>query len=109
MKQRALRMAVIVRRVISSELLKIMPQSHVLLTNIEISDDLRYATVWISSFDQNHPSLDQLVVDIEKHQDQLQQALAEQVETKFVPKLRFRVDPGKAHAERIDELINKIE
>src|SRR5688572_9083989 len=100
MKQRAERMAQIVRRVVSSELVKLMPQSHISLNQIEISDDMRYATIWVSTFNPAVKSLEGVVTQIESHRDELQRQLAAQVETKFTPSLRFRADPGKSHANR---------
>ena len=108
MQQRIERMAQIVRRVVSSELIKIMPQAHVTLPQIQVSDDLRYANIWVSSFSPQVKSLDNLVTEIESHRDVLQKALAAQLATKFTPSLRFRADPGKAHANRVDELLGDI-
>jgi ribosome-binding factor A len=108
MKQRAERMARIVRRVVSSELLKLMPQAHISLTQIDVSDDMRYATIWVSSFSQSKTSLESLVDEISSHREELQQALAQQLETKFTPSLRFKPDPGKEHAQRVDRLLGDI-
>lgn len=108
MQQRQARMSQIVRRVVGSELLRIMPQAHVSITQIQVSDDLRYATIWVSSFDSQQRPLEQLVANITAHRDVLQKALSGQLETKFTPRMQFRIDTGKLHADRVDELLGDI-
>ena len=108
MKQRAERMAQVVRKIVSSELLKLLPQGHVTLTQVKISDDLRYGTIWLSSFAPNKPSPGELMAAVEEHHTQLQQALNSQIKTRYVPQLRFRIDSGWQHADRVDELLDEL-
>src|SRR5688572_24898945 len=101
MKQRPQRMAQIVRRVVSSELLKLLPQSHITVGRVEVSDDLRYADIWISSFAREPKSSNQLLDEVEQYHGDIQQQLNKQVKAKFVPSLRLHSDPGKGHADRV--------
>src|SRR3989344_3539018 len=107
MKQLAERIAQIIRMVISSTLLKLLPQAHITLTEIEVSDDLRYATIWVSSFSEEQ-SLGSLLKQIEGKKTELQKALASNLETKFTPLLSFRPDTGKSHAKKVDKLLDEI-
>lgn len=106
MKQRAERMAQLIRQVISTTLLKLLPQRHITLTEIEVSDDLRHATIWVSSFGEQ--PLGSLIKQVEEYRAELHKALAAHLETKFTPSLTFRADPGKSHAIKVDNLLDEI-
>lgn len=107
MKQRTERMSVLVRQIISFQLVKLLPQAHITITRIEVSDDLNYATLWITSFADNLAEAE-LVEQLKPLRPRLQDSLAQKLKTKFTPKLRFKVDPGKEHAHHIDQLLDQI-
>ena len=99
-------MSVIVNQVISLQLLKRLPQAHVSINKIEVSDDLSYATLWVSSFSAKGEQT--LIETLESIRIKLQDSLAQHLKTKFTPKLRFKLDPGKVYTERIDKLLQDL-
>lgn len=106
MKQRQERMAEIVRKVVGEQLRRATPSDLLTITAVEVSPDLKYATVWISSLGSatNDQQLNEL---LESHKAQLQKALADYITTKFTPRLSFRFDVAADEANRIQHLIDK--
>lgn len=100
-------MGQIVRETVGETLISLMPQAGLTVTFVDISPDMRLATVWVSTIKQNL-SDEQILKNIAKNKSKLQQALKNNVRAKFIPRLRFRVDEGKYHADKIDEIIDKL-
>jgi ribosome-binding factor A len=70
------------------------------ITEIEVSDDFSYATVYISALTEPEAALQFL----EARQMQLTRSMG-QLYRKRIPSLRFRVDPRTERGGRIDELL----
>ena len=70
------------------------------ITDVEVSEDFSYATIYISALQQ--PDL--AVTFLEERQPQLMRALS-RLYRKRIPTLRFRRDPRTERGSRIDELL----
>lgn len=99
----------IIRRTISADLQKHLPEQHLLLNQVEISPDLKQATLWVSSFGQKDINEVEVLEALEELRGEFNQSLRRAVATKFFPKLNFRFDSHKAHAARIDELLDSTD
>jgi ribosome-binding factor A len=109
--QRQVRVEQLVREEVSSAIVRDLTgflPTPVSIVKVDVSKDLRYATVFYSCVDQN--------ADLEIVQDILNQAapnlnktLGKMIHTKYTPKLRFRYDNSFDYAHDINSLIkNKI-
>lgn len=70
------------------------------ITEIEVSDDFSYATVYISALTEQGAALEFL----EAKQTELTRSMG-QLYRKRIPSLRFRADPRTERGGRIDELL----
>jgi ribosome-binding factor A len=85
----------------------------VTITGVDVSPDLRSATVYYSSLDTAQEG--QVVSPRESTQAALDSAaphlraeLGRQVRLKYLPELRFREDPAIARGQRIEEIIRDL-
>jgi ribosome-binding factor A len=75
----------------------------VTITRVEVSVDLRYATVYVSVLPvQRLPSTLQL---LQRKAAMLQRLLSKRLVMRSLPRLRFVLDPGERHAARIEKLL----
>jgi ribosome-binding factor A len=75
------------------------------VTRVEMTADLRTATVYFSVFGAGDP---RAILDrIEKATGYLRRMLASRIKLKYNPQLFFALDPGPDHQERIDMLIEE--
>jgi ribosome-binding factor A len=78
----------------------------VTVTKVEISSDLHYADVFVSSFPAEQSK------EVKKALDEniyfLQQKINKKLSMKSVPKIRFKIDKSGEYVERIDKLIKKV-
>jgi ribosome-binding factor A len=77
----------------------------VTVTRVEVSSDLRYADVFISSFPAKESG------EVKKALDEniyfLQQKINRKLSMKPVPKIRFRIDKSGEYVEKIDRLLKR--
>lgn len=97
-------MSQIVHKVAGQTLQRLVPEAHV--SQVDVSVDLRYATVWIRSIMQSPGS--QLMEQVEQARPVVQQELAKEATTKYTPKLSFRMDSGQHHAARIRDVLDTL-
>lgn len=72
------------------------------ITEVEVSEDFSYATIYISALEEADKALEFL----EKKLSSLQSALGKIHRTR-VPELRFRIDPRIDRGERVDDLLKQ--
>ncbi len=107
MKQRPQRMATIVRRVVGTKLQQLTPGVYLTLTEVTVSPDLKYTTVWVSPLVQDTDDV-QLTQLLAEHRAALQKEVASYVQSKFTPRLDLRVDRGGSYADKIDHLLKDL-
>lgn len=74
----------------------------VTITAVEVTRDLRHATVWLSSMST------QAAEALAEDRPRLQAAIAAQARLKRTPLLAFAVDPAVATGTRIEEIIRSL-
>jgi ribosome-binding factor A len=95
----------------------------VTVTGVEVSPDLRHATVYYSALDsRERPTSRAREVDVEAQTAERQQTraalksaaphlraeLGRQVRLKYVPELTFREDPAVAQGQRVEAIIREL-
>ena len=103
MSKRSSMLATEVRSVIAPVLKRCPPKcGMVSITRLEISDDSSYATAYISALLEPKAALDFLNGEMRD----LQRLLGK-MPRRNIPRLRFRIDEGTKHSDRIDELLGE--
>jgi ribosome-binding factor A len=72
------------------------------VTAVEVSPDLRHATVYLSSL------ADEAAEGLAQHRVQLQQAIGREVRMKRTPQLTFAADPGVAAGTKVEEILRHL-
>lgn len=79
----------------------------VTLTGVEVTPDLREATVYYSVLgpSEQHEATSKALRSAGSH---LRAVLGQQVRMKYLPRLSFRVDPAIAAGQRVEEIIRDL-
>lgn len=83
------------------------PSGLLSITRVDMSRDLRTASVFLSVFEIGDP--EGLLARLNKRQGMLRKAVASRTKLKYNPKLIFSLDPMTGHAQRLDEILDAIE
>lgn len=78
----------------------------VTVTDVELSDDLKIARVFISVLKEEERDLTLEILNSAK--GLIRSEVSKRVRVKFIPALEFRIDTSIAHGDRIDRLLNEI-
>ena len=70
---------------------------------VRMSPDLRLATVYVMPMGGR--DAEQVIAAFERHKKFLRVQIAQRINLKFAPDIRFRIDERFAEAERIDKLL----
>lgn len=82
------------------------------ITRVEVSPDLRVATVFFSCYAEGRGSEEEIGEGMEglvRASGFLQAKLADRLELRRVPKLVFRVDRGLGHSDEINRMLLNLE
>lgn len=109
MTQRTDRVAEEFREILAEELQRLKDPriGFVTVTGVDVTPDLRRATVFYTVFGDEKQER-ATAAGLRSATPHLRQAIGRQVRLKVVPELEFRVDESIAHGRRIDELIERI-
>ena len=77
------------------------------VTKVTITDDLKIAKVHLSFFENKKPVKDLLEILESKH-NLIRHNVGSKLTLKYIPQLQFYYDDSIEHAQRIDDLIQKI-
>ncbi|HEX7260037.1 MAG TPA: 30S ribosome-binding factor RbfA [Candidatus Saccharimonadia bacterium] len=108
MSQRTEKVSSLIKQIIATELTHLPESAYLTVTNVEVSPDLRQATVWVGVFSKSDEEATNLFKSVETAQNRLQAAVARGLTTKFTPKLNFKPDSSGAYAEDITRLIKGL-
>lgn len=103
---RSARVNEIVREVIAEEVERLSdPRLElVTVTGVDVSGDLREATVYYSALG----SSDEAATGLRSAASHLRAVLGREVRMKYLPRLSFREDPGVVQGRRVDEIIRDL-
>lgn len=78
----------------------------VTITRAKVSDDLKYATVWLSVLPEKFTGT--CLSTAGRAAREFQKKLFRKMATKFVPKITFKIDITEKKAEVVENLINQV-
>lgn len=78
----------------------------VTITGVSVSRDLSYAKIFVSVLLDEAADIKEIVADLNRAAKPLRYQLAQQVDLRIVPELRFVYDESTAHGFRISNLID---
>ena len=110
---RILRLNELLRREIGQALFRLINDrnfdlSSVTVTHVEVSRDLRDATVRISIRD-HEDDRDRMMTLIRGHRSEIQAQVARNLTLKYTPRLVFRIDPSLEQGDRILSLLLSLD
>jgi ribosome-binding factor A len=82
--------------------------AEVTVTGVEVSPDLKAATVFISTLG-DHESRNTAVQGLQHASKYIRRELAHRLQMRFTPELRFALDESWERGARIDELLEKLQ
>ena len=93
----------------------------VTITDVEVTSDQKYATVYWTALDSglvsrdpsrtggdSLPDEDEVAAGFEAAKARIQGLVARRVQTRNTPELRFRPDPVASQAARVEDLIRRV-
>lgn len=109
MSDRIKRVNQLIKQEVSQLLLKEVDFTDILvtITKVKTSSDLKYAKINISVFPTEKSELALKI--IERNIFNVQQELNKRLRLKFVPKIRFEIDQLEVKAQRIEDILSKID
>ncbi|NLA79376.1 MAG: 30S ribosome-binding factor RbfA, partial [Chloroflexi bacterium] len=80
----------------------------VTVTDVRVDRELDFANIYVSSLDESYTP-DEILDALSRASGYLKYEIAEEVDLRIMPKLRFFWDPTPQRADRIDALIAQIQ
>jgi ribosome-binding factor A len=112
---RTARVNEVVREVLAEELERLSDPrlGFITLTDVEVSRDLRHATVYYSALGKKGASQTPeeagatgvALVSATRH---LRSVLSREVRLKYLPELIFRIDPSVAEGQRVEQILREL-
>src|SRR5687767_3011530 len=78
----------------------------VIINKLIVSKDMRHARIYVSYLVDEKP--EEIVTELNKHSKNLRYLLAQQIELRVTPELKFYFDDTALKGQRIDELLYKV-
>ncbi len=106
MSKRTEKVESVVQHEVALALAEFLPRtSLVTVTGVEVSPDLKQATVWIGTLSDNGEEVMQQIAEVRRD---VQQSVNRRMTTKFVPRLHFQLDHGGEYAEQISRVLKNL-
>jgi ribosome-binding factor A len=94
----------LIRKEVSVELARLLPEEILSVTQAHVSKDLSFAKLWVSSY----KDIDEKVMKCKDLAAEIRHSLANKIVARKVPSLYFVADKTEEKAENIDRLIKEI-
>ncbi len=78
----------------------------VTVTDVELSEDLKIAKIFISVLDEEDK--DTTIEILNSAKGLIRSEISKRVRVKFIPAIEFRIDKSIEHGDRIDRLLREI-
>lgn len=81
------------------------------VTGVALSNDLKYANIYISVFDKKDDDTqmqDNVIKALNKSKGHIRSELAKKITMRYTPELTFKLDNSIVYGSHIDEILNKI-
>ncbi len=106
---RTQRVADLIQKTLGRVLLQDMPDRRfqfVTVISATVSRDLGYSTVYVSILSDDAETIKETVADLNRHAKHLRYQVAQEVDLRVMPELRFVYDESTANGFRISSLLN---
>lgn len=108
MSQRTQKVASLIQHAAAAELARQPEAARLTVTRVDVAPDMRTAIIWIGILASGPDREDQLFRAAVQARDRIQQAVAHELTTKFVPRITLKKDEGGTYADRISRLIKGL-
>lgn len=106
MSKRTDKVESVVHHEVATALAEFLPrQSLVTVTGVEVSPDLKQATIWVGIIGENEAEVMSQINEVRR---EVQHSLNRRMTTKFVPRLTFQLDKGGEYAEHISKVLKQL-
>ena len=81
------------------------------VTGVSLSNDLKYANIYVSVFDKKDDDInmqDNVIKALNKSKGHIRSELAKKITMRYTPELTFKLDNSMIYGSHIDEILNKI-
>ena len=110
MSRRTLKAAEAIREVVSMAILTEIKDprvSDVTVTRVEVSGDMREAKVYVTVMG-NETKQELCMRGLRSARGFLQQRISSRIDTRYTPRIEFRMDKGEANATEVNRIFEKI-
>lgn len=107
--KRSQRLSILLREEIADIIMKRVKDPRlgfVTVTDVEMSDDLKIARVFVSVLKEEDEEITLSILNSAK--GVIRNEISKRVRVKFIPAVEFRIDKSVAHGSRIDALLKEI-
>jgi ribosome-binding factor A len=108
MSERLRKVESLIQQLVAAELTQVPDAARLTVTQVQVSPDLRNATVWVGILADDDVLATKLFDAATAHRPALQEAVARNLTTKFVPRLTLERDTGGQYAQAITKLIRGL-
>src|SRR5688572_14381120 len=98
MTQRTRKVASLVQQIVAAELRQSVPIPNITVTKVDVSPDLRHATVWLGIVEATAARQIEILKEVNESRHAIQSAVSASLSTKFVPRIEFKQDVGGEYA-----------
>jgi ribosome-binding factor A len=79
------------------------------ITGVDVTNDLRYAKVYVSLFGQDEESTKKTMEGLENSKSYLRCELAQRLQLRYTPELIIKEDASIAYGARINQIISELD
>lgn len=108
MSQRTSKVASTIQQLVAAEITRLPESARYTVTKVDVTPDMRQATVWIGVLAKTERQAGELFTEAESARSDLQAAVAQNLTTKFTPRLALRRDVSGEYADSISRLIKGL-
>lgn len=101
-------MARVISKVLMEEVKNPKVKGLVSVTNIDVTEDLKFADVYFSIMGQENVNTDEVVEGLNQIKGFLRKRVAEEIEIRYIPEIRVKLDTSIEHAIKISKLLNDL-
>lgn len=101
-------MARVISKVLMEEVKNPKVKGLVSVTNINVTEDLKFADVYFSIMGQENVNTDEVVEGLNQIKGFLRKRVAEEIEIRYIPEIRVKLDTSFEHAIKISKLLNDL-
>ncbi|WP_294706797.1 30S ribosome-binding factor RbfA [uncultured Fusobacterium sp.] len=101
-------MARVISKVLMEEVKNPKVKGLVSVTNINVTEDLKFADVYFSIMGQENINTDEVIEGLNQIKGFLRKRVAEEIEIRYIPEIRVKLDTSIEHAIKISKLLNDL-